>query len=150
ACALPIYRLYQHYLEDIAKEIGERGEYAGREGFKYEGNPAPLQNVSVPARVKATMTDFANAMRVPVTAELASLFGLVKGQMDKLEEISANLTTQKATIENEVAAMKSEIAELKNTQKSAVDALNAQIRQRTDEYTARTADLERTIAAGNQ
>ena len=143
-------RLIQHYLEDVAKEIGERGEYAGRDGFTYEGNPAPLQNVAVPARIKATMTDFANAVRVPVTAELSSLFGIVKGQMDKVEEISANMATQKATIENEVAALKTEIAEIKKSQKSAVDGLNAQIRQRTEDYTARTADLERTIAAGSQ
>jgi hypothetical protein len=130
--------LLRHYVEDIAKEIGETGEYAGREGFNYEtyGSPAPLQNVAVPARVRTVMSDFAKAVKVPETRELGSLFGLVKGAFDKFDERIANMTSQKSVADNEVAELKSQVSKLTADQRRAVDGLNATLRQQNDDFTA--------------
>jgi ribosomal protein S20 len=143
--------LYKHYVEDVAKEVGEAGEYAGREGFNYEqyGSPAPLQNVAVPSRVRTVMSDFAKAVKVPESRELSALFGLTKGAFDKFEERIANMASQKTVVDNETAELKSQIAKLTTDQRRAVDGLNSTLRQQNDDFTASINEKTSLLTAAN-
>lgn len=144
--------LYRHYTEDLAEEVGETGEYAGREGFDYSefGSPQPLQNVSVPARVRTAMVEFARSVGVPDSRPLSSLFGLVTGKVGEMKQQMQNLESQKATAVDETEQLKTEVAQLRGEQQRQVETLNAQIRQKTDDYTAARTEAENRITAQNQ
>lgn len=143
--------LYKHYVEDLAKEVGETGTYAGREGFNYSeyGDPSPLENVAVPARVRTVMSDFAKAVKVPESRELSNLFGLVQGSFDKFTSQIANMNSQKTVVENEVAELKSQISKLTSDQRKAVDQLNATVRQQQSDFTAALNEKDSRLVAAN-
>ncbi len=143
--------LYEHYTEDITKQVGEAGEYAGKEGFNYSeyGNPKPLQNVAVPKRVKEAMDSAAREMKVPESIGLANLFSQIKNAVDAAQTQSRDLESQKTTLQNQVAELQTSVSDLTAQNKAREAELNRELRQRSEDYTADATNKEGIINSQN-
>ena len=129
--------IYKHYTEDLSKEVGEAGEYAGREGFDYTeyGSPDPLQNVSVPARVRSTLADFARATGVPEQRGLAGVFGNVAKSREELLKQLENSKSVNTGVQQQVASLTKSVSDVTAAAKGRENELNRNLTDRTNDLT---------------
>lgn len=127
--------IYKHYVEDITAEVGEAGAYAGREGFDYSeyGTPEPLQNVAVPTRVRASLTDFARSSNVPEQRGLAAVFGLVTKSREELLRQIENSKSTNAGVQAQVAELNKSVGDVTKSAQAREATLSREVSDtRTD------------------
>ncbi|MCA8941644.1 MAG: hypothetical protein KDB80_03715 [Planctomycetes bacterium] len=142
--------IYKHYTEDITDQVGEAGEYKGRAGFDYSeyGNPAPLQNVSLPASVKDRIGEFARKAGVPQVPGLAQFFGHVQNQLDASAARVASLETEQSKLEANIAELQTAVNTIKGERDREVADLNSQVAAKDSEFTSALDAKDETIARG--
>jgi len=140
----------QHYIEDLQAVVGEAGTYAGRDGFVYDDKddpndraPSPLENVSVPERVKAALVGFARdtgtpeSTAQPVSSLLAQTKALIDAKQKRVsdvEALNATLSSAKTQAEASTATANQE----KATEVASLNQKQTELRQYIDtEFTKR-------------
>ncbi|MGE0141963.1 MAG: hypothetical protein AB7I19_03055 [Planctomycetota bacterium] len=142
--------IYKHYAEDISAQIGELGEYK-RPDFDYStyGDPAPLPSVSVPARVKTALSEFARAVGVPEQTGLAPVFGTVIRRVEELNKQVDGSKSVQDGIQAQVASLQKSVSDSGAAARASESALNRQLNDRTTDFQANIVEKDRKLAAQN-
>ncbi|MFO1052903.1 MAG: hypothetical protein U1F36_11875 [Planctomycetota bacterium] len=143
--------VYKHFAEDISKEVGEVGEYK-REGFNYSeyGNPDPLQNVSIPSRVRKALADFARACGVAEQRGLSAVFGSVARARDELVKQNEGSKSVQDGIQAQVASLQSSNAKVVSDAAARESSLNRSLTDRGTQFDAAVDEKDRRLAQQNK
>ncbi len=128
----------EHYVQDITEEIGESGEWAGRQGFDYSqyGNPAPLQNVALPKGVQNRIAEFARTAGVSSAKGISAFFGHVEAELTSRASRITSLESEQKRLEGNLADLQTSLDTIKGERDSEVAQLNSNLQAKDDEYTA--------------
>lgn len=130
-------QLYELYKDDVTALLAETGTYE-RPDFKFEGpQPRPIENATLPAKVRTLVKQFAAETGVPETLSkgLSSLLAAIKTTIDAkdkrirdLEALTAKLTADKNAAEAAVA----EANRQKSTEVASLNQKHGELRQYID------------------
>lgn len=139
--------MYQHLVEDLEKTIGEAGQYAGKEGFNYDdyGSPAPLENVPVPAKLKALMQGFAQKASVPESYPLAQFFGRIESSMTVYKDKIVAMEGDRTKLNGQLAALSAASAKGARDRQDEASKLNTLVTNHTSQYESDLAAKDQLI-----
>lgn len=141
-----------HYLVDLAKVIGETGEYAGRPGFNYEeyGNPAALQDVVLPGRYESAMEEFLGGFGLPKDArQISGALNYVKNYVTQLQQQVSDAQNNASSLETRIAELQNQASTSSSDRRREVADLNTQIQEQADRFQNQLDEQQTRVAAVN-
>ncbi|MHC5063605.1 MAG: hypothetical protein ACYTG5_06490 [Planctomycetota bacterium] len=141
--------MYRHLVQDISEVIGEAGIYEGRSGFDYSeyGNPAPIENVTVPASVRTMVQGYATKISVPETYPIAQFLGRVESSVGALNGKLATLESDRTNLNNQIAALNKSATDSNSARQAEVSGLNTQITASRGQYDSDLGQKDDLIAS---
>lgn len=130
-------QLYELYKDDLTSLLGEAGTYE-RADFKFEGpQPRPIENATLPAKVRALVKQFGAETGVPETLSkgLSSLLAAIKTTIDAKDKRIRDLEALTAKLSADKNAAEAAVAEANRQKTAEVASLNqkhSELRQYVD------------------
>ncbi|MBK8974805.1 MAG: hypothetical protein IPM29_02670 [Planctomycetes bacterium] len=153
--------IVRHYVEDLAKALGEVGTYKGRDGWSYDVNgrkvrstdpdiaDIQIDNAVLPTRVREAMDGFADRAGVPSRADLSGLFAAVLQRIDQVKSEADTANSHEASLNTEIKNLRDAVQTVTNNAQRSERDLNAQLRQKDDDYVSDLAEKDQRIQAAN-
>jgi hypothetical protein len=148
--------VYDHYVQDVTKVVGEAGSYAGRPGHNYELAPGvaqkSLDGVTVPTKVSSLLADFAREVTIPesTATPVSSLLTQSKAALDTKDKRIADLEQQNTTLTGQLTAAAAATAEANRQKSEEVTKLNEEKTELRQFITGQLTAKDQTIAGLNE
>ncbi len=143
--------VYDHYVQDIGKLVGQPGTYEGREAYNYDlasgVTKKSIENAAAPAKVRALLGDFARGAGIPDTtaAPLDSLLQLTKSALDTKDKRITELQEQNGTLSNQLTQLQAAVSEANRLKATEVATLSEEKNELRQFIEAEFAKKEQTI-----